>query len=158
VVTSIQTKNASDFPPNNEVNTLATCATDPFYKVVISSSGGIRATVEAMEKFKGHDDIQAAGCGVLGSLCLRNGSNQTLIQQQGGLAAILEAMRMYPLSIAVQSSACDALMNLTYQNASNLCQLKETDDAVALIQHALQRFLPPSCRESASSVLESILE
>eukprot|EP00568_Trieres_chinensis_P001487 CAMPEP_0183295186 /NCGR_PEP_ID=MMETSP0160_2-20130417/3233_1 /TAXON_ID=2839 ORGANISM="Odontella Sinensis, Strain Grunow 1884" /NCGR_SAMPLE_ID=MMETSP0160_2 /ASSEMBLY_ACC=CAM_ASM_000250 /LENGTH=250 /DNA_ID=CAMNT_0025456625 /DNA_START=63 /DNA_END=815 /DNA_ORIENTATION=+ len=158
LVTVMRTKTAADNPPFSECSALAGCATDPYYRVVISATGGIQATIDAMTKFSGFEEIQAAGCAALGSLCTRNGSNQLLVQQQGGLSAVLESMRMYPLSIAVQSSACDALMHLTSQNASNLLILRNTPDSVTLIEQALQRFLPPSCRESAMNVLQSLLD
>ena len=142
--------------PESECSTLANCARDPYYRVVIAASGGVPAIVRAMEAFRDDESTQASGCAAVASLCENSAGNQSIALREGGTSSVLEAMRLHPLSIAVQSSACDALLHLTSRCPDSVDELRMIEDFQFLMHHALVRFMPPSCRESAKVVLKRV--
>ena len=156
MISFIIERTSSGITPDSQCNELANAASDPYYRVVIAASGGIQAVVKAMSTFPGCENLQASACSALASMCTSNSSNQVISQKEGGMDAVLAAMRLFPLSIAIQASACDALHQLTSMSRDNAVILRNIPDSVPLLRHALQRFLPPSCRENGETVMRKI--
>ena len=66
---SVKNKIRSAYLPESEFTTLASCARDPYYRVIIVSSGGVVAIIRAMDAFRYNEMLQASGCDALASLC-----------------------------------------------------------------------------------------
>ena len=153
---SVKNKIRSAYLPESEFTTLASCARDPYYRVIIVSSGGVVAIIRAMDAFRYNEMLQASGCDALASLCKNSRGNQIAAREGRGLGAVLNAMRAHPPSVAVQSSSCVALLHLTSRNTDSVSYLSSTEDFRELMDHALEQFMPPSSRESANIVLERV--
>uniref|UniRef100_A0A7S4JZH7 Uncharacterized protein n=1 Tax=Odontella aurita TaxID=265563 RepID=A0A7S4JZH7_9STRA len=142
-------------PPRAELTAFANCPRDAYYRVIAAASGGIPSVVRAMRAFRDDEETQASGCAALASICVKNASNQSAAGRDGALGAVLAAMARFPGSVAVQGAGCDALDALTSMTPRNVELLLRDGEwnFEAIVEGALGRFLPPSCREGAKAVL-----
>mmetsp|Transcript_53736 Transcript_53736/g.64820 ORF Transcript_53736/g.64820 Transcript_53736/m.64820 type:complete len:263 (+) Transcript_53736:2-790(+) len=92
---------------------LARLSFDEYYRVVISSCGGILSTIITMQNHPDDPEIQAHGCVTLGNLCTTSFDNKAQVLGANGIKVIASAMRNYPSIQIVQSNAFFALKQLT---------------------------------------------
>lgn len=96
-------------PPIPECNVISRWATEPYYRVVITSSGGIPAIIRAMRVHSNSADLQIAGCTAFSNLCTGSVSNQKAVLSEGGLDAIRCAAKLHPNDEAVLNAARNVL-------------------------------------------------
>jgi hypothetical protein len=152
--------------PVSECEQLVTLAQDDYYRVVISSLGGIEAITRAMVSFQHHEALQAYACMALGNSCEKSTTNQSKIFNCDGLSAILTAVVRYPLSAPVQATALKVIMRMSNLEAAVefllglegfyewLFHLQNNsvlpDDSVMSVQIILQRLEELSARKQSS--------
>mmetsp|Transcript_3328 Transcript_3328/g.8616 ORF Transcript_3328/g.8616 Transcript_3328/m.8616 type:complete len:314 (-) Transcript_3328:209-1150(-) len=153
-LTPSQTTNS----PHVELTALANYSRDAYYRVIAAASGGLAFVVQAMSTFEDDEETQASGCAALESICVNNASNQAAAGQSGALRTVLAAMARFPSSIAVQGSGCDALDALTSMTPRNVELLLEYGElnVEEILEGALGRFIPPSCRMRVEAVLRRV--
>uniref|UniRef100_A0A7S2HZX5 Uncharacterized protein n=1 Tax=Helicotheca tamesis TaxID=374047 RepID=A0A7S2HZX5_9STRA len=153
-------------PPTAECYALSQWASDPYYRVVISSSGGIPAIIRAMKAHPLSADLQAVGCEALTNFTFNSVANQLQILSAGGIEILFAAMRNHPTNDILQGLACDALLGVTsilMQQSLNLMMehITKVEDAAELLEQAREKlreakFLSERCWENVGFLLKSV--
>eukprot|EP00565_Helicotheca_tamesis_P003784 CAMPEP_0185724244 /NCGR_PEP_ID=MMETSP1171-20130828/787_1 /TAXON_ID=374046 /ORGANISM="Helicotheca tamensis, Strain CCMP826" /LENGTH=251 /DNA_ID=CAMNT_0028392051 /DNA_START=159 /DNA_END=914 /DNA_ORIENTATION=- len=102
-------------PPTVECTALSQWSSDPYYRAVISTSGGIPAVLQAMRAYPRSAELQMAACTVLKNLGRGSIATQKVIFSAGGKDALVEAATNYPDCAEIQGA-----VEATLRIASNV--------------------------------------
>jgi len=89
-------------------------------RVLIATTGGIYAVIEAMGRYPQEAEVQHQGCRALANLAFNNDNNKVLIATTGGISVLLEAMRQHPQDSKVQYQGCRALVSLAVNDNNSV--------------------------------------